>query len=154
MPNKSITLIEKDRPLFEQLADVAQASYSSAIGRTRQQDIVRAQLELDSPSMIGSLYSNKNRRLLLKDCPNGSASIFSNSIRIVKKTSPQSPGPALNLIEIFQISPCSMKHFFTAGKEADPQNLYTIFSTHPSVLAIEQQIKARDTGIDLAKQKI
>ncbi len=43
---QSIALIEKDRALFEQLADVAQASYASAIGKTRQQDIVRAQLEL------------------------------------------------------------------------------------------------------------
>ena len=43
---QSIVLIEKNRPLFEQLADVAEASYSSTIGRTRQQDIVRAQLEL------------------------------------------------------------------------------------------------------------
>jgi hypothetical protein len=43
---ESIRLIEKDRPLFEQLADVAEASYSSAFGKTRQQDIVRAQLEL------------------------------------------------------------------------------------------------------------
>ena len=43
---ESITLIERDRPLFEQLADVAEASYSAALGKTRQQDIVRAQLEL------------------------------------------------------------------------------------------------------------
>ena len=43
---QSITFIENNRSLFEQLADVAQASYSSALGKTRQQDIVRAQLEL------------------------------------------------------------------------------------------------------------
>ena len=43
---QSIILIEQNRSLFEQLADVAQASYSSTLGKTRQQDIVRAQLEL------------------------------------------------------------------------------------------------------------
>ena len=43
---ESIALIEKDRALFEQLADVAAASYSSAIGKTRQHDIIRAQLEM------------------------------------------------------------------------------------------------------------
>ena len=43
---QSISLIEKNRSLFEQLAEVAQVSYSSALGKTRQQDIVRAQLEL------------------------------------------------------------------------------------------------------------
>ena len=43
---QSIVLIEQSRVLFEQLADVAQASYSTAIGKTRQHDIVRAELEL------------------------------------------------------------------------------------------------------------
>ncbi len=43
---QSVVLIEQSKVLFEQLADVAQASYSTAIGKTRQQDIVRAELEL------------------------------------------------------------------------------------------------------------
>ncbi|MAY38662.1 TolC family protein, partial [Spongiibacter sp.] len=43
---ESIRLIEQDRALFEQLVDVAEASYSSALGRARQQDVIRAQLEL------------------------------------------------------------------------------------------------------------
>lgn len=43
---QSIALIERNRALFEQLADVAQSSYSNALGKTRQQDIVRAELEL------------------------------------------------------------------------------------------------------------
>ena len=39
-------LIEEDRALFEQLVDAAESQYTSAIGRTRQQDLIRAQLEL------------------------------------------------------------------------------------------------------------
>jgi hypothetical protein len=39
-------LIERDRVLFEQLVDIVKASYSSAQGNTRQQDVIRAQLEL------------------------------------------------------------------------------------------------------------
>ena len=46
LAQESIALIEKDRPLFEQLADVAEAGYSSTLGRIRQHDIIRAQLEL------------------------------------------------------------------------------------------------------------
>ncbi|UTW44210.1 TolC family protein [bacterium SCSIO 12696] len=42
----TIRLIEKDRALFEHLVDVAQSSYTSAVDKTRQQDLVRAQLEL------------------------------------------------------------------------------------------------------------
>ncbi len=43
---EAIRLIEKDRALFEHLVDVAQSSYTSALGKTRQQDLIRAQLEL------------------------------------------------------------------------------------------------------------
>ena len=43
---QSIRLIDANRVLFEQLVEVTSASYASAMGRTRQQDIIRAQLEL------------------------------------------------------------------------------------------------------------
>tara|TARA_R110001583_G_scaffold175202_2_gene329781 strand:- start:2460 stop:3140 length:681 start_codon:yes stop_codon:yes gene_type:complete len=43
---ESITLIESNRALFEPLSDIDQASYSSALGKSRLQDIVRAQLEV------------------------------------------------------------------------------------------------------------
>jgi len=39
-------LIERDRNLFEQLVDVAESNYGSALNRSRQQDVVRAQLEM------------------------------------------------------------------------------------------------------------
>jgi len=43
---KSIELINQNYQIFLQLNDVATSSYSSAFGRTRQQDLVRAELEL------------------------------------------------------------------------------------------------------------
>lgn len=46
LAQQTIELIEKDRSLFEQMAEVAKASYSNVIGKTRQQDVIRAQLEL------------------------------------------------------------------------------------------------------------
>lgn len=46
LAQKTITLIQKDQALFEQMADVAKASYASAFGKTRQQDVIRSQLEL------------------------------------------------------------------------------------------------------------
>ena len=35
-------LIEQDRALFEQLVEAAEAQYASAVGRARQQDLIRA----------------------------------------------------------------------------------------------------------------
>ena len=43
---ESIRLIEENRGLFEQLADVAEAGYTSATMGSRQQDVIRASLEL------------------------------------------------------------------------------------------------------------
>ena len=43
---EAIRLIEQDRFLFEHLVNVAQSNYTSAVGETRQQDLLRAQLEL------------------------------------------------------------------------------------------------------------
>ncbi|MBQ4832876.1 TolC family protein [Pseudoalteromonas sp. MMG010] len=46
LAQRTITLIEKDWNLFEQMAEVAKASYSNAVGKTRQHDVIRAQLEI------------------------------------------------------------------------------------------------------------
>ncbi len=43
---KSIQLINQDKALFNQLIDITEASYANTLGATRQQDIIRAQLEL------------------------------------------------------------------------------------------------------------
>jgi len=149
---QSITLIEKDRPLFEQLADVAQASYSSAIGRTRQQDIVRAQLELTRLDDRLTILKQK-QETFVERLSQWLSEYFLEQYQNREKNIATVSWASLELDRNFPDIPMLDETLFTAGKEADPQNLYTIFSTHPSVLAIEQQIKARDTGIDLAKQK-
>ena len=46
LAQQTIALIEADWALFEQMAEVAKASYANAIGKTRQQDVIRAQLEI------------------------------------------------------------------------------------------------------------
>ncbi|HBK18547.1 MAG TPA: transporter, partial [Gammaproteobacteria bacterium] len=43
---ESIRLIQEDRALFENLADATRASYSTAVKRSRQQEVIRAQVEL------------------------------------------------------------------------------------------------------------
>lgn len=43
---QAIALIEADYSLFEQVVDIANASYTSALGNTRQHDVISAQLEL------------------------------------------------------------------------------------------------------------
>lgn len=42
---QTIELIQLDSELFEQMVEIAKASYSNVVGKTRQQDIIMAQLE-------------------------------------------------------------------------------------------------------------
>jgi outer membrane protein TolC len=44
--DQSVLLIHRNQALFEQLVDISRANYASTFGRTRQQDIIGAQLEL------------------------------------------------------------------------------------------------------------
>lgn len=46
LAQKTISLIKEDWALFEQIADIAQASYANVVAKTKQQDVIRAQLEL------------------------------------------------------------------------------------------------------------
>ncbi|WP_440873693.1 TolC family protein [Thalassotalea sp. PLHSN55] len=46
LAQQTIALINKDKTLFEQLVEVATAGYSSTLASAKQQDVIRAQLEL------------------------------------------------------------------------------------------------------------
>lgn len=149
---ESIALIEQDRPLFEQLADIAEASYSSALGRTRQQDIIRAQLELtrldDRLTMLrqkkemvietlSEWLSQNFRQEYLHDQAAGSGMVSWSRLELQRVL------PDIAMLNA---------PLYTTDRETDPQALYEYFSKHPSVAALEQKIRASDTDIDLARQ--
>ena len=163
---QSITLIEKNRSLFEQLADIATASYSSALGKTRQQDIVRAQLELTrledrldklaqqkshydgmlSPWLI-KFYTAKHSKIsssideasLVTDL---SLYSFLHSSLPNIKLSQQLPQ-----IDLLNPGLVTKESWLKLGE------LVLYFSNHPLVIAVEKKVNATKTGIDLAKQK-
>ena len=147
---QSIELIEKNRSLFEQLADVAEASYSSALGKTRQQDIVRAQLELtrleDRLDKLGqqkSRYEGMLSQWLTRfSNENNTASIMNelalHNIVLTQKL------PQIELIK---------NDVVNSTKWLQTEELVQYFSTHPSVAAVDKKVSATKTGIKLAKQK-
>jgi len=150
MAQESIALIEKDRTLFEQLADVAQASYSSAVGKTRQQDIIRAQLELtrldDRLTMLNQKLQMSEQRLSewlsqylggnYSDPSEGGSFEFFDLV--FSRTMPN-----VRMLE---------EALYTSDRAINSQKLFEYFSNHPSVKALDQKIKASKSGIDLAKQ--
>ena len=132
-------LIESNRDLFEQLVDIATMSYSAAVGHSRQQDVIRAQLELtrieDRLLVLQQQFEMDNQRLgewlPPGTQPHTSAAYFPEKL------------PALALSN--QAAAVN-----THGKEfvSREQLLH-----HPAILALEQKINSASTGISLAKQK-
>ena len=128
---ESIRLIEGDRALFEHLVDAAQASYSTAVGRTRQQDVIRAQLELtrleDRLTALLQQQESAQRRL-------------SEWIGVPARTD---LAPAIP--SVAPVKPVSTT--------ASDQERYELVSEHPLLLALEMRIEVSETDVELARQK-
>ncbi len=155
---QSIALIEKSRSLFEQLADVAQASYSSAVGKTRQQDIVRAQLELTRlEDRLSKLAQKKNQY-------DGMLSQW--LIKLIDENTLVAQAPSITALSWDNLS----LHNITLSQRMpqidllnaaliysqnwlQPQNLVNYFNQHPSIIAIDKKVSSIRTGIKLAQQK-
>ncbi|MFN2353371.1 MAG: TolC family protein [Desulfopila sp.] len=149
---QSIALIQKDRPLFEQLADVAEASYSSGIGRTRQQDIVRAQLELtrleDRLTMLKQQQETVQEKLagwlrghFSEHYHTASTSTASKLVQpyTLNKNQPR-------------IAPLQQS-LYRASVKTEAAELHRYFIEHPAVQAIEKRIDASRLAVDLAREK-
>jgi len=141
---ESIRLIEADRELFDQLVDVAQSSYASALGRTRQQDLVRAQLELtrleDRLTVLREQFDSAGARLgeWLRPGPDRwQAGAWERPV----------PDASPPRIELLQPELCRPS---TAVTTAD---IARQLSTHPAIRNLDTAIEAGETGVQLARQK-
>lgn len=149
---QSIALIEKNRSLFEQLADIAEASYSSAVGKTRQQDIVRAQLELTKlEDRLEKLGQQKNRfegmlSQWLTKFSTGNDSVEATLI---------SDFSLHNIVLSQQIPQIDLinNNLVSTQNWLKPEELVHYFTNHPSVVAVDKKVSATKTGIKLAEQK-
>lgn len=129
---QTIRLIEQDRSLFEHLVDIVQSSYATASGRTRQQDLVRAQLELTRlEDRLTMLRQNQENQLALLAEWLGDYSDLS-----------------IDTTEILPLSIDSLAK--NDGKEN--RDLIEVLIAHPKVASIDRKIKAGELGVRLAKQ--
>lgn len=139
----SIALIENNRGLFEQLKDIASASYSSLIGKGRQQDIIRADLEIsvldDRLIKLRTLSDDSYSQLiewLVDDL--GSPLFNFNNMYIAENLPP--------ILEIHE-------DVILALETKNMPLLAEIMKTHPLVKAKGQQIQASQSGVSIAKQQ-
>ena len=148
---ESIALIEKDRPLFEQLVDVAEASYSSALGKTRQQDIIRAQLELTQLEDRLTIL-RQQQEVSVEKLSEWLSEYFLGEYLDKTTTTTVVPWSRLKLVKELPDITMLNAPLYTAKNEASPQTLFEYFAQHPLVAALEQRIMASKAGIDLARQ--
>jgi hypothetical protein len=137
----TIRLIKRDRVLFEQLIDIVKASYSSAQGNTRQQDVISAQLELarldDRLTVVNSQRDIALTNLSEWLTPSAQLAV---SATFAENTSLPTLPELTNNIEVLL-------------QRGDNIALLQLLTNHPALLAIEQSAKAGDTAVKLAKQK-
>ncbi|GAA5135825.1 TolC family protein [Thalassotalea piscium] len=147
---ESIALIEKNRSLFEQLVDVAEVSYSSALGKARQQDVIRAQLELTRlENRLDKLAQQKNRYegMLSQWFVN-----FSNENNIIASEKSQSFHNVTLSSELPKIDVVNRELVFE-NKWLQPQELVQYFYHHPAIIAVDKKVNATKYGVKLAEQK-
>lgn len=141
-----IVMIEQDRALFQQLSEIVQAGYSSAVGKARQQDIVRAQLELtrleDRLTML-MMQKDKASAQLTQWLSTGSHWQASDTYAISNL-----------MVSSEQPNVASIPDYALAALNAnDRQKLAQTLLSHPSLLAIEQRIDASKSSVELAQQQ-
>ena len=134
----SIELIERDRGLFEQLLEVVQTSYTSALGRTRQQDLIRAQLELTRlDERLSRLREDQQTALS----------------QLLEWLSPADYGalPALSMTGRPEIALLRRDLVATAGTP-DEALIGQLLSRHPAILATDAKVSASAATIAIAEQ--
>ena len=144
---QSIKLIQQDRALFEQLSDIVKANYATALGRVRQQDIIRAKLELtrleDRLTKLQALEERATGKLL--------EWILKN-----QQSARQLGFDAFSALQLPNTLPPISKitdNTLLMVERKNQQQLAELLADHPYILSINQRIRASQTGVELAKEK-
>ena len=145
---ESIRLIEQDRELFEYLVDVAEASYVTASGQTRQQDLIRAQLELTRlDDRLTALQQDKEQAMQ-------QLSEFINEYRHDPYTGFSAENNHSNQAVSQQLPSIKpLDQSLIESQDIDKNHLYRHFAQHPAIKAVQQRIEAEHVGVELARQK-
>lgn len=140
---QSVKLIEQDRALFDQLEDISLASYSSALDRTRQQDLIKAQLENtrieDRLTRLLQKQDMAEQKLLEWLLP--SAGNFASGTNQYSDYAADLPQLQSLYAELWQ------------GELISDSELASYLVRHPSVQKLDQNIAVATTAVQLAEQK-
>jgi outer membrane protein TolC len=130
LAQETIGLVEQSRGLFDQLLEAAGTRYSAALGSTRQQDLVRAQLELTR--LEDRLTGLQQRR----DAAQRQLAEWIGA----EATLPLAPPPR------------DSSSISAAVLRASSQQYRDWIVRHPAVRAVDRHIDAVTTEVELARQ--
>lgn len=162
---QSIVLIEENRNLFEKLGQIAEASYGSGVGKSRQQDIVRAQLELtrleDKLYQLSEQQGSFRGRLLPWLVNTSLESQLNAPINLSSSVSLSNVLPTIDLlVDASFLNENYMNEKKTTNyllehslNQAINQELVEHLTRHPAVKAIEKQVNVSEATTALAQQK-
>ncbi|SET05870.1 TolC family protein [Thalassotalea agarivorans] len=144
-----IALIEQDRALFEQMVEIAEANYSNVVGRVRQQDVIRAQLELVKleerlamqQQLLESTHAQLNEWLHTYDAQKLDQPFDFDA-------SPMDFSVA-NQLPTIQLANPSVLERSNYSRNALAREL----AKHPALRAIDAKYKAMQKGVELAEQQ-
>ena len=137
----AIDLIKQDRSLFEYLVDVTHSNYTSANGRTRQQDLIRAQLELtrlEDRLTTLKMHYDKNIAQL---------SVILDDPFVSLDTDFDVGGESL-----YDSLKAHIDSLNSHSSEQLQQHISSILIQHPSILSIDKKILASDADVRIAEQ--
>ena len=137
LAQSNIALIEQDMPLFEQMIDIAKASYSSALGNTRQQDVISAQVEL--LKLQNKLYEQQQKLVFASAKLGEWLDVNLNNVRFSLPDLITTESKLKNLLSL--MGPESTSAF------------YQTISNHPELKALQIQHKVAEQNIELRQQE-
>jgi outer membrane protein TolC len=129
-------MIQSDKHLFEYLIDVSESSYAAGDGRTRQSDVVRAQLELTKIE-DQLLDSNQKNDRLLAELAGWLVDIHTQNWTEIDITLEM---PTLEILDQNLL------------EQRDMTLLYSYLTGHSAIVQLDKKIAALATGVSLAKQ--
>ncbi len=135
---ETIRLIEKDKSLFEYLVDVAEVGYRSALGKSRQQDIIRAQVEL----------TRLEDRLTLLKQQYDVAKATLNEWLVSSVSDDYVIADELPTLTLNNNQPVTR-----VNDDIEREPLSLRLQQHPMIQSIGQKIRASEVNVQLAKQK-
>lgn len=136
---ESIRLVKENEDLFKDLVDIVQSRYSSALGKTSQHDLIRAQLEL----------TQLEERLIQLQQKQNAIQMLLGEWLPVNKIGSLTLSDSLPELRVMELT---SETLISNNNSAYIDLLSRQLQQHPAIASIDQQIRAGSSGVELAKQ--